>query len=94
MKCQCLGVARSLNVDIQVSEVSMQISSTTVHICLDIVNVLQKSVENYFSNRDYNANLSLQTMTAAAAAAGADLWAVKNISADSWLGSRNGNYTA
>jgi hypothetical protein len=50
-------------------------------------------VENYFSNRDYNANLSLQTTTSAAAA-GADLWAVKNISPDTWLDSRNGKSSA
>jgi YbbR domain-containing protein len=92
MKCECLGAARALNVDLQVSEVSMQISSTTIHICLDIVNMLRQSVQSYFSNQEYDTNLSLQK--AATAAAGADMWAVKSISPDTWLDVRNGNYEA
>lgn len=68
----------------------MQISSTTVQIIMDVINIVRKSVSVYSSAIDSSANITMQKVVPDSAMS--ELWTIRNLSPDSWLDAGNGEF--
>lgn len=83
LTCSQESLEKERKVDVKISEINLYISPATVHIFLDVVEILRQSGQKKCAANDSDTPVVGQHF---------DLWNIKTISAEPWLNMPEGTY--